>query len=128
MDDVEPVDLIECRVKIGLDGKVGHDHQRHGALVRRIVAWVVLDQAGDADPSLAEDLRQLGQHARPVGDGKSEIIARLDLTGGCERDRRGRFGAAAILVGPAACARPVMTSIKSPTTAEAVGIAPAPRP
>ena len=121
------VDHLEGRVKIGLDGQVGHDHQRHGALLGGVVAGVVLDHAGDADPLLAEDLGQPGQHAGPVGDREAEVIAALDLAGGRQRDRGGRFGPEVqTRVGRAA--RPVTTSIRSPTTAEAVGIAPAPRP
>ena len=81
---------------------MGHDHQGYGALVGLVVAGVVLDEAGDADASFAQDLRQLGEHARPVGDGEPEIIARLDLTGGCERRSAASARAAVRSTGPAA--------------------------
>ena len=86
------IDHLERGVKIGLNGQVGHDHQRHGAVVGGIVAGVVLDHAGDANPLVAQDLGQPGQHAGPVGDREVEVIAALDLARGSERDRGGRFG------------------------------------
>ena len=90
MDDVEAVDLVQCGVQIGLNGKMGHDDQRYGAFLGRVVSRIVLDQAGDADPALAQNLSQLPQHAGSVCDGKSQIIAGLDLTGGSKRQRRKR--------------------------------------
>ena len=56
VNDVEPVDLLQSRVEIGLDGEVGHDDQRDGTLVGCIVAGVVLDEAGDTDTSFTENL------------------------------------------------------------------------
>ena len=128
MNDLEAIDLAQGGVQIGLDGQVGHDHQRHGALLGGIVARVVLDHAGDADALLAQDLGQPGQHAGPVGDREAEVIPALDLAGGRQGNRGGRFGPEVQQLATAEPARPVTTSIRSPTTAEAVGIAPAPRP
>ena len=99
-----------------------------GLCVGVVIAWVVLDQAGDADPSLAEDLGQLGKHAGPVGDRESEIIARPDLTGWCRERSQVQSSEPPEIDWAGGPARPVTTSIRSPTTAEAVGMAPAPRP
>ena len=76
-----PIDHRQCRVQIGLDGQMGHDHQGHGALLGGVVAGIVLDHAGDADSLLTQNLRQPRQHARPVGDGEAEVIAAPDLAG-----------------------------------------------
>ncbi len=85
MDRFEAIDLGQSGVKIGLDGEMGHDDQRHGALVGRVVSRVVLDDAGDADALVAEDLGQLGQNAGAVGDCKALVISALDLVGGGKR-------------------------------------------
>ena len=92
----------------------------------RVVARVVLDHAGDADPVLAEDLGERGEHARPVGDREPEVIAAPDLarraSGGAAGPTRTRGSSARNV----SAARPTTTSIRSPTTAEAVGIMPGP--
>ena len=62
------IDHVQGGVKIGLNGQMGHDHQRHRALLGCIVAGIVLDHAGDADPFFTQDLGQPGEHAGPVGD------------------------------------------------------------
>ena len=50
MDHVQAVDLVQGGMEIGLDGEMGHDDQRDRALLGGVVAGIVLDDAGDADP------------------------------------------------------------------------------
>ena len=114
-------------MQIRLDRVVSHDHQRDGTLLGRIVARVVLDDTGDTDAMFAEDRRELGQHAGTIGDCKAKVIAALDQTGR-RQDTGGADSAQRLSSRDGRPARPVTTSIRSPTTAEAVGMAPAPRP
>ena len=123
-----PSITVQSGVEIGLDGQVGHDHQWHGAMFGGVVAGVVLDHAGDADALLTQDLGQPGQHAGPVGDREVEVIAALDLARRASGQPRGLILTRGSALATADAARPVTTSIRSPTTAEAVGMAPAPRP
>src|SRR5215831_18547750 len=74
VDDPETVDLLQGGVQIGLDGEVGHDHQGNRAIRGYVVAGVVLDDAGNADPMIAQDLGQPGEHSGPVGDGEAQVI------------------------------------------------------
>ncbi len=66
LDDVQPVDLGQGRGQVGLDGQVGHDDERHGAVVGGVVAGVVLDDAGDAD-GVRRRAPARSRRARPAG-------------------------------------------------------------
>ena len=91
VDDVQPVYPIDGRLDIGLDGKVGHDDQRDRTLLGRIVAGIVLDHAGDADPLLAQDLGEPSQDAGPIGDREAEVISAADVDRGTRPGRPGRL-------------------------------------
>ena len=93
-----------------------------------VVAGIVLDDAGDADSMLAQDRRQRGQHAGTVGDREPQVVSALDLLGPASDGAAGPARPRARARARSDSARPVTTSIRSPTTAEAVGIMPAPRP
>ena len=64
----------------------------------------------------------MGQHAGPVGDREMEVIAAPDLVGGVEARPRGPTRTRGSSAREVRTARPITTSIRSPTTAEAVGI------
>ena len=87
-------------------------------------AGAALDQALDRDAGIAHRRGDLGQHARPVGDGEAQIGAAAALAG----VGRG-LGSASAAAGIAKAGRysPRAMSIRSATTALAVGPSPAPR-
>ena len=88
----------------------------------------MLDHAGDADAMCAQNLRQRGQHAGLVGNREPQIVPARDLVGRRASGRDAADRPHRLSTREVMRARPVTTSIRSPITAEAVGIIPAPRP
>ncbi len=50
MHRFEAIDLRQSGVKVGLDGKMGHDDQRHRALVGRVIQHDPGDDAPEQSP------------------------------------------------------------------------------
>ena len=85
-DHVEPVDLAQGGVQLGLDGQVGHDHQRHRRLLSGASSpgscWMTLAMLIPCSPRIRATCASTPGR---VGDGEPQVVAAPDLVRGRQR-------------------------------------------